>query len=388
MDDDIFKLLSEETTLLDDCLAQNLIKVTQHERKNKRARKNPQPYDNYNFPGADDDPNAETEYYSCFDPLLRRGAAGADYDGTKYTKHLIFPPFSLRMNAYEKLCRKFLHVYNHHDMPPLKDIIRGHAKSDVVTYFLHQASLINPSGWPNYIRVHGVEDFIKFIGSTFVLHPDSVFYVEEAFNKADFARHHHGNKVVICKTHYRSTLTITFPVRKSFEMLVRSMNILLEELTRDHMVLLQGLISCKHALQNAKSAYSYANQTSNKSVAAPDKGDADKASSGSESSGSKEKKRKVKKAKREPGDTNNANREPPIPPIITNPTLAEELESLLDMAKVAIRMQMSAIEDPKELHETMSTLSLEDQFVNYTIHIPIRKQLIVFFEFDPYDKVT
>eukprot|EP01031_Cornospumella_fuschlensis_P024643 gene24643-29776_t len=360
------------------------IEVTQQERKSKRARKRANLYDGLDFPGDVDDPSAEVEYYRCDSLELRRGAAGSGYDGTRYASHLIFPPFSLRMNAYEKLCRKFLHVYNHHDMPPLRDIIRSYCMSDVVTYFLHQASLINPSGWPNYIRVHGVDDFVKFIGATFVLHPDSVFFVEEAFNKAEFARHHGGKKVVVCRTNYRSTLTITFPVRKSFQTLVTSMNIPFDELTKEHMVLLQGLESVKFALKNVKSCYSY---TTNPAAALTGKSSVE--SSSSESSGGNNAKAKKRKLKKKPQQEEPvANQDPPVPPTTSNPTLAEELKNLLDMAREAIRLQTSAASEESKLHDGLAKLSLNDQFVNYTITIPIRKQLIVFFEFDPYDKVT
>eukprot|EP01031_Cornospumella_fuschlensis_P024644 gene24644-29777_t len=366
-----------EVTFFDANLALHDIEVTQQERKSKRARKCANLYDSLDFPGDVDDPSAEVEYYRCDSLELRRGAAGSGYDGTRYASHLIFPPFSLRMNAYEKLCRKFLHVYNHHDIPPLRDIIRSYCSPDVVTYFLHQACLINPSGWPNYIRVHGVDDFVKFIGATFVLHPDSVFSVEEVFNKAEFARYHRGKKLVICRAKLLSTLTISFPVRKSFQTLVTSRNIPFDGLTQEHMALLQGL-------ESVNKSY-YSSYTTTPAAAVTGKSSVESSTSESSAAG-KYMKRKLKKKPQQEEPV--ANQDPPAPPTTSNPTLAEELKNLLDMAREAIRLQTSAASEESKLHDGLAKLSLNDQFVNYTITIPTVKQLIVFFEFDPYDKVT
>ncbi|RYH23637.1 hypothetical protein EON65_17715 [archaeon] len=357
----------------------------------KRRRKSPNNYDALYFPGAVDDPGAEVETYTDFNHIIRRAAAGLDYDGTKHTYNIILPPFSLRMNAYEKLIRQFFHIHNHHDIEALRIVVRHYGKSDMSSSFLHQSTFINPTGLPNYIQVHGLEDFLNFIGLSFMQHPDSIFLVEEAFNKAVFARQNPGRKIVVCKTKYLSTLTLTFPVRKSLQTILNNLSIQsIDNLTKEQIVLIQGLEACKRAFKNPKTNFSYEQRSGVDSSGNSTAGSASMSCSPDDSSpdGPSNRKRSTTSSTSSQQSTTDEYKDfmhVPQSPANSSEGLTAELGSLLCTAQTFFQMQHAAATGGDAMQ---TTFLKEEEYVFHTLYIPITKQLITYFEFDEQDKVV
>lgn len=378
--------------VIEKCLSKSKISVQIIEKK--RRRRSSHNFENLSYPGAVDDPEAEIETYPDFNHVIRRAAAGVDYDGTRHTCNIILPPFSLRMNAYEKLIRQFFHVYNHHDVDAMRSIVRGYGKADMSSHFLHQSTFINPTGLPNYIQVHGLDDFVNFIGLSFVQHPDSVFLVEEAFNKAVFARQNPGRKIVVCKTKYLSTLTLTFPVRKSFQTMLSDLNISsIDELTKEQIVLIQGLEACRRAFKNPKTNFSYEERSGLDS--------SDNSTSGSVSmSVSQESSPNSPSSRKRSGsgtfsqnsamdDCEDIMQSSQAPTEKSSEGLTAELASLLCTAQTFFQMQHAAANGGSAAATaTQPSIVMEEEYFFHTLYIPITKQLITYFEFDEQDKVV
>ncbi|RYG94469.1 hypothetical protein EON65_57455 [archaeon] len=122
----------------------------------------------------------------------------------------ITPPpvnsYKLRINAYERFARRFIHECNRQSSEDFSAFLRSHLKDDFSHIGRHydrervtNPAPQNPARIKNYCEVHGVDDFLTYFTGFFSQFPDALFLI--------------GDVHVSCNvTKHRSTLVLAYQV--------------------------------------------------------------------------------------------------------------------------------------------------------------------------------
>lgn len=131
---------------------------------------------------------------------------GASYD---------FSPYAQRVKGYEKFLHDFTHSFNECSDSNFRAFVETNCLDSLLCigrFWCRESILstpgLNPLGCPNYVELHGHEDFIRFAVKMASMSPDGFMSIHDMVVKTDI---NSRTSIAICKTKYTGTIVTYIP---------------------------------------------------------------------------------------------------------------------------------------------------------------------------------